>query len=225
MAFLNGFTDTLQTDGYVVHDIFAKFEKIELHGCCEHARQYFHKTKKNQPNLANHALHLIQNIYVVVRELWDEGVSFESCARVRQEESVLILDELKIYLETHPVIPECPWHVAVNYSLNRWDRLTRFTENSTVEIDNNFAENRIRPVAPGVYSINYADWLEDMLEADFENPRELLYMLLHLHWKANQKATLAEAAWIPCQQASTHCVCESYMSICDSRTDTEPLPE
>ena len=50
-AFLDGCTGTLQTDGYVVHDILAKFEKIELHGCCAHARRYFHKAKKIQPNL------------------------------------------------------------------------------------------------------------------------------------------------------------------------------
>ncbi len=221
MAILEGFKGALQTDGYVVYDIFENFEEIELHGCWAHVRRYFHKAKKIQPNHANHVLHLIQKLYAVEKKLRKDEVSFETRVEVRQEESVPILDELKIYLETHPTIPECPWHVAVNYALNRWDRLIRFTKNGAVEIDNNLVENRIRPVALGrknylfagshdaardaailyslmstckLHGVNYVEWLKDVLERIPKTPKELLPTLLPHYWKAEREAKLAKAA-------------------------------
>jgi hypothetical protein len=38
---------------------------------------------------------------------------------------------------------------AIDYSLKRWDPLVRFLKDPAVPIDNNWIENRIRPVAIG----------------------------------------------------------------------------
>ena len=38
---------------------------------------------------------------------------------------------------------------AIDYALKRWDALTRFMEDGTLEIDNNLIENSIRPSAVG----------------------------------------------------------------------------
>jgi hypothetical protein len=38
---------------------------------------------------------------------------------------------------------------AINYSLNRWGALTRFLDDGDLPIDNNWVENRIRPIALG----------------------------------------------------------------------------
>jgi transposase len=38
---------------------------------------------------------------------------------------------------------------AVDYSLKRWSALTRFLEDGSLPIDNNWVENRIRPIALG----------------------------------------------------------------------------
>ncbi|MDR6538692.1 transposase, partial [Variovorax soli] len=38
---------------------------------------------------------------------------------------------------------------AIDYSLKRWDALTRFLEDGDLPIDNNWVENRIRPIALG----------------------------------------------------------------------------
>lgn len=38
---------------------------------------------------------------------------------------------------------------AIDYSLRRWDALTRFLEDGDLPIDNNWVENRIRPIALG----------------------------------------------------------------------------
>ena len=38
---------------------------------------------------------------------------------------------------------------AIDYSLNRWVALTRFIDDADLPIDNNWVENRIRPIALG----------------------------------------------------------------------------
>jgi hypothetical protein len=38
---------------------------------------------------------------------------------------------------------------ALDYSLGRWPALTRFLDDGTLPIDNNWVENRIRPIALG----------------------------------------------------------------------------
>ena len=38
---------------------------------------------------------------------------------------------------------------AIEYSLGRWEALTRYIEDGDLPIDNNWLENRIRPVALG----------------------------------------------------------------------------
>lgn len=43
---------------------------------------------------------------------------------------------------------------AIGYSLNRWVALTRFPEDGELPIDNNWVENRIRPIALG-----WQNWL------------------------------------------------------------------
>ena len=38
---------------------------------------------------------------------------------------------------------------AIDYSLGRWQALTRFLDDGDLPIDNNWVENRIRPIAVG----------------------------------------------------------------------------
>ena len=43
---------------------------------------------------------------------------------------------------------------ALDYSLNRWAALTRFVDDGQLPVDNNWVENRMRPIAQG-----RANWL------------------------------------------------------------------
>jgi transposase len=38
---------------------------------------------------------------------------------------------------------------AINYSLGRWQALTRYIDDGDPPIDNNWVENRIRPISVG----------------------------------------------------------------------------
>ena len=220
-TFLKGFKGALQTDGYIVYDWFDQLDEITQYCCWAHARRYFYRAKRLHPKYAKVALALIQRLYAVERKLRQGGASFEERAQVRQRRSVPILDKLKAHLEGHPTFKGCPWNIAVCYTLNRWDQLTRFTRNGIVEIDNNLVENRIRPVALGrknylfagshdaakgvalLYSllstckqhnVKYMVWLEDVLKQISKLPASQLHTLLPHHWKVNREVTLAKAA-------------------------------
>jgi hypothetical protein len=43
----------------------------------------------------------------------------------------------------------CAIAKAINYSLGRWQALTRYIDDGDLPIDNNWVENRIRPISVG----------------------------------------------------------------------------
>jgi transposase len=47
------------------------------------------------------------------------------------------------------VLPRSPLGKAIAYCLPRWERLSVYTRDGILEIDNNLEENAIRPVALG----------------------------------------------------------------------------
>ena len=149
VAFLDGYAGALQTDGYVAYDGFDQVKTITTYACWAHARRYFHQALDNDVVRATHALEQIKQLYAVERRLREQGASAKARQRVRQQEAVPVLKALKTWLEANPGLPKSPWGKAVNYSLQRWKKLCRYTETGFVEIDNNLVENSIRPLALG----------------------------------------------------------------------------
>ena len=47
------------------------------------------------------------------------------------------------------LLPKNFMRKAILYSLSRWDKLTAYTKNGQLRIDNNLVENSIRPVSLG----------------------------------------------------------------------------
>ena len=70
---------------------------------------------------------------------------------VRQLKSVPILIELGKWMKEQylQAIPKSSIGKALGYSIERWEKLSRYTENGMLNIDNNPVENSIRPVALG----------------------------------------------------------------------------
>ncbi len=71
--------------------------------------------------------------------------------RVRQEQSLDVIDELHRWLNTQRArVPEgSATAEAIDYSLRRWAALTRFLHDGRLPLDNNWVENQIRPIAIG----------------------------------------------------------------------------
>jgi transposase len=60
---------------------------------------------------------------------------------LRQDKSKPILAKIKIWLETESqlVLPRSPMAQAINYTLNQWEALNRYTEQGYLHIDNMMA--------------------------------------------------------------------------------------
>jgi hypothetical protein len=73
----------------------------------------------------------------------------QDIAILRQQESVPILEGLKQWMiQQYPqVVPQSNIARAIAYSLERWDKLSIYTREGNLMIDNNPVENSIRPVA------------------------------------------------------------------------------
>ena len=148
---LENFRGALQTDGYAAYEHFEKQGKVKLLGCMAHGRRKFEEALKNDKIRAEHILFKIQELYSIEREVKEKELNHDEVYRLRQKKSVPILNEVHQYLkkEKDKVVPSSAIGKAINYNLNQWHKLIRYTENGEYEIDNNSIENKIRPLALG----------------------------------------------------------------------------
>jgi transposase len=148
---LKDFKGYLQTDGYVAYDIFAKRQGITLIHCMAHARRMFNDALDNDEPRASHALQEIQKLYAIERSCRERSLGFEETNLIRQAESAPILKALGGWMKEQYVqtLPKSAIGKALAYSIERWERLSGYTENGKLNIDNNPVENSIRPVALG----------------------------------------------------------------------------
>jgi transposase len=148
---LENFQGYLQSDGYVVYDIINKQTGIELLHCMAHARRMFHDALENDKERASYALDRIQQLYAIERICKQDALNFAEIKEVRQQGSVPILAALGKWMKDQYIqtTPKSAIGKALGYSIERWQRLTLYTENGMLNIDNNPVENSIRPVALG----------------------------------------------------------------------------
>lgn len=148
---LENFCGYLQSDGYVVYDILNKQTGITLLHCMAHARRMFHDALENDKERASHALDQIQQLYAIERICKQEALNFEEIKEVRQQKSLPILNALGNWMKEQYIqtTPKSAIGKALAYSIERWKRLSLYTENGMLNIDNNPVENSIRPVALG----------------------------------------------------------------------------
>ena len=70
---------------------------------------------------------------------------------LRREQSVPRLERLEAWLRDVQAraLPKSPIGQAINYTLENWTALTRYTQDGRLEIDNNAAERALRAVVIG----------------------------------------------------------------------------
>jgi transposase len=148
-SFLKGFKGDLQTDGYSAYDKLGP--GITFLACMAHARRKFEHARDNDPERAQKALLMFQELYKTESRARELLPDYEAIKQLRQQESLPILEKLEGFLreEVHRVLPQSAIGKAISYTLNLWPRLKRYTEDGRFCIDNNLIENSIRPVALG----------------------------------------------------------------------------
>lgn len=114
-----------------------------------HARRKFHELWANhQSTVGEQALKFFGRLYDVEREVAGADAQARLDARRRSRP---VADALHQWLrQQRQKVPDGSATArAIDYSLNRWVALTRFLEDGDLPIDNNWVENRIRPIAIG----------------------------------------------------------------------------
>jgi len=146
------FAGILQSDAYAAYQAYAGKVGCELAGCLAHARRKFYTAKDYDPAMKD-VLSRISALYRIEERLRQAAVSFAERLRVRQKESVPILDALHALLtdwqSRDRFLPKSAAGEAISYTLSIWEQLCRFAHDGRIEIDNNLCENTIRPTAVG----------------------------------------------------------------------------
>jgi transposase len=150
--FRAGFKGQLQTDGYGVYESLARERggALILIGCWAHARRGFHEALGEGPAAA-WIVGQIGQLYAVEKALREHRAGPDLRAAVRAWQSQPVLRRLRRALELirRRVLPKSLLGQAIDYTLNRWEALTRYVADGRLEIDNNLCENAIRPTAIG----------------------------------------------------------------------------
>jgi transposase/FtsZ-binding cell division protein ZapB len=141
--------------GSLVCDDFSGYKQLMVQGvtevgCLAHARRkFFDLHTAHKSPVAQRALEQSAHVYEIEREL--KASSAEERQRLRQERSKPLLDALHAWLllTRQKVTDGTATARALDYSLRRWQALTRFVGDGHLPVDNNHIENQIRPIAIG----------------------------------------------------------------------------
>jgi len=155
-AFLAGYTRTLQSDGYEVY-VNLVAEICAHAGCWAHVRRKFDGARKAAPKEvpcrdSQDILDEVAFLYIVEREARDLGLNADERLRHRTSRGITAkLEALKTKIVSirSRVLPASQLGKACDYALGQWEKLMVYTRDGRVEIDNNWCENAMRPIAVG----------------------------------------------------------------------------
>ena len=163
-VFFKNYGGILHTDGYAAYEKDIGADGM-IHACCiAHSRRKFIDAVRVQTNanVADPKLErvvvLMDGLFAIDREAREQKLSLDDRNAVRQECAPAILTELHALLlemqQSGSILPKSTAGQAISYTLNRWEKLTRFIKHPVIELSTNWAENSMRPI-----SIGRRNWL------------------------------------------------------------------
>jgi len=156
---LEGYQGYLQTDDYAGYNAVAATKGVTQLGCWAHARRKFieaqkvtktSKTKKmNNVSKADMAISLIAKLYAIEKTIKEADVKTRH--QIRLQQAVPQLQKIRTWLDKtlHSTLPKGLLGKAVSYLDKNWHKLNVYTQDGRLSIDNNPAENAIRPFVIG----------------------------------------------------------------------------
>jgi transposase len=158
---LGDFAGKIVTDGYQGYNGLSRdgphAGRAKIVNCWAHARRKFVECERDYPDECEKALGMIRGLYEVERQVpppWSlpEGEreqAFELLARLRDERSRPITDDIKKWALEQLALPQSTFRDALEYMLGHWDGLTAFLDDPQVPLDNNHIERGFRGPAVG----------------------------------------------------------------------------
>ncbi len=219
---LENYRGYLQCDGTSHYKSFEKNNGVVLLNCWAHARRKFEASLDNDFEKADWMMRKIQELYEIERIARENQFTHEQRYEIRQEKSIPVLQEIKTWLIQklqEGTLPKSVIGNAINYTLSRMDNLSFYCEDGRLEIDNNLAENSIRPIVLGrknflfavthesaqraavIYSltatckfhkINPEEYFPDIMNRIGSHPINRLDELLPWNWKKLRDSSTTE---------------------------------
>jgi len=158
--YLTGYTGYVQTDGYIGYEVLSELSVTHA-GCWAHVRRKFvdvvrvvdkaRKGKERRGSSADEAVLKIRRLYDIERQGKERKLSGANLVQFRREHALPLLKEFYDWLKARvgSTPPKGLLGTAMNYALKQWPRLVVYVNDPHVGLDNNPAENAIRPFAIG----------------------------------------------------------------------------
>lgn len=148
----HNFHGYLQSDGYGGYTAaFKPGSGVRLVACLVHIRRAFERALDENRKPASWFLGKIRDICHIDHECDRLGLDFDARKDRRQAEMKPIMEEMRQWMETegihyseHTLIGK-----AVTYAYTRWSCMMRVLDDGRLKLDNNLAENEIRPITLG----------------------------------------------------------------------------
>jgi len=150
------FTGYMQTDGYSGYNIVANKEEVTQLGCWAHARRKFADIVKsgasdaNSKKYAQEFVERVAKLYKIEKDIKDDPPNKKK--QLREEKSLPIIKEIEQWCEKHFLHAHAIGGSiarAFTYFKNQLPKLLIYIEDGRLQIDNNIAENHVRPIAIG----------------------------------------------------------------------------
>jgi len=152
-SLLEGFSGSLQTDGYAGYNKAVGKHKLWHVGCLAHIRRKFYDAAKatKSGGQANKALKYIRSLYRIEKELRKLELPTDEFVRQRRHQAIPVLKEFRNWLKDKKksVLPSSLLGQAIGYALSEYVKLVRYLKYDYLTPDNNSAENAIRPFVIG----------------------------------------------------------------------------
>jgi len=145
-------TGILQVDQYSGYNQVTTPDKRDRAGCMGHARRKFFEARDKAPDLVDHVLDQILELYIVEYDAAEEEIlGTDKHLAMRQVRSKPILEGLKEHIEEEEPhhLPKGPVAKAVGYFLGNYDALELFLTDPNIALDNNVSERQLRLIALG----------------------------------------------------------------------------
>ena len=151
-------TDRYNFRGYMQCDGFGGYTAayrssadVRLVHCMVHIRREWEKALDENRKAASWFLGRIRGLYRIEHECDRDGVDFAGRRDVRQSRSKPIMEEMRKWLETEGLrySQSSLTGKAVTYAYTSWEAMMRVLDDGRLLLDNNLAENEIRPITLG----------------------------------------------------------------------------